>query len=129
MAVESPARYMCLGFVLIASIPAISAKEPLKIYIETDLEGARGVYKFSQTREKDSPPNLAACRYLMDDVAAVVRGLREAGVQKITILDGHGNQAFIPDYTVPGATRSACSCRSRPRNSGCRSTPSTPRAN
>jgi D-amino peptidase len=95
---------MCLAVVFAVGTQTLSAKEPLKIYIETDLEGASGVYKFSQTRDKDSPLNLAACRYLMDDIAAVVRGLREAGVQKITVLDGHGNQTFIPDYMVAGAT-------------------------
>ena len=104
MAVKFLSRCLCLAIVFAVGHQTLSAKEPLKIYIETDLEGASGVYKFSQTREKDSPLNLAACRYLMDDIAAVVRGLREAGVQKIIILDGHGNQAFIPDYMVPGAT-------------------------
>jgi D-amino peptidase len=104
MTANSLSRCLCLAIVLVTGNQAVSAKEPLKIYIETDLEGASGVYKFSQTREKDSSLNLAACRYLMDDIAAVVRGLRAAGVQKITILDGHGNQAFIPDYMVPGAT-------------------------
>lgn len=104
MAVKFLFRCLCLAILLAAGGPGLSAKEPLKIYIETDLEGASGVYKFSQTREKDTPLNLAACRYLMDDIAAVVRGLRAAGVEKIVVLDGHGNQAFIPDFMVPGAT-------------------------
>ena len=103
MAIKFLFRCMCVAVVLAAGDRGLCAKEPLKIYIETDLEGASGVYKFSQTREKDSPLNLAACRYLMDDIAAVVRGLREAGVEKIVVLDGHGNQTFIPDLMVPGA--------------------------
>ena len=41
------------------------ATAQLKIYVDTDLEGASGVYKFAQTREKDSPLNLLACEYLM----------------------------------------------------------------
>ena len=45
----------------------------IKIYIETDLEGVSGVYRFSQTRDKGSPENLKACEYFMGDLAAVVR--------------------------------------------------------
>lgn len=74
-----------------------------KIYIVTDLEGASGVYHFGQTREKDSPANQRACEYLMGDIAAVVRGLRAGGAQEILILDGHGNQAFVPELMEAGA--------------------------
>lgn len=104
MTAQTLARCLCLAVLLVSAATPLTAKEPLKIYIVTDLEGASGVYKFSQTREKDAPLNLAACRYLMDDIAAVVRGLREAGVARIIVLDGHGNQTVIPDYMVPGAT-------------------------
>jgi D-amino peptidase len=75
----------------------------LKIYINTDLEGASGVYKFAQTREPGTPLNREACEYLMGDIAAVVRGLREAGVAEIVVLDGHGSQAVIPHLMAPGA--------------------------
>ena len=68
----------------------------LKIYINTDLEGASGVYKFAQTREPGTPLNREACEYLMGDIAAVVRGLREAGAAEIVVLDGHGSQAVVP---------------------------------
>lgn len=78
-------------------------KRPLKIYIVTDLEGASGVYKFSQTRDLESPLYPVACEYLMGDIAAVVRGLREAGVDEILVLDGHGHQAFVPHLMAPGA--------------------------
>ena len=74
-----------------------------KIYIVTDLEGASGVYHFGQTREKGSPANLRACEFLMGDIAAVVHGLRAGGAQEILILDGHGNQAFVPELMAPGA--------------------------
>ena len=97
-------RCLTLAIVLAIGDHGLWAKEPLKVYIVTDLEGASGVYKFSQTREKDSPANLAACRYLMDDIAAVVRGLRAGGVEKIVVLDGHGNQTVIPELMVSGAT-------------------------
>lgn len=75
----------------------------VKIYIETDLEGVSGVYKFAQTREKDSPLNIQACEYFMGDLAAVVRGLRDGGATEIVILDGHGSQAIIPHLMEPGA--------------------------
>ena len=55
----------------------------IKIYIETDLEGVSGVYRFSQTRDKGSPENLKACEYFMGDLAAVVRGLRDGGATEI----------------------------------------------
>jgi D-amino peptidase len=75
----------------------------VKIYIETDLEGISGVYKFAQTREKDSPLNIKACEYFMGDLAAVIHGLRDGGATEILVLDGHGNQAVVPDLMVPGA--------------------------
>jgi D-amino peptidase len=75
----------------------------IKIYIETDLEGVSGVYRFSQTREKGTPENIQACEYFMGDLAAVVHGLRDGGATEIIINDGHGNQAMIPHLMVPGA--------------------------
>lgn len=75
-----------------------------KIYINTDLEGISGVFNFKQTREKGSPENLKACEYFMGDLAAVIKGLREGGATEIVVLDGHGNQAVVPDLMVPGAT-------------------------
>jgi D-amino peptidase len=76
----------------------------LKIYVETDLEGISGVYKFAQTREKDSPLNIQACEYFMGDLAAVIHGLRDGGATEIVVLDGHGNQAVVPHLMVTGAT-------------------------
>jgi len=78
--------------------------KPLKIYINTDLEGISGVFKFAQTREKDTPLNIQACEYFMEDVAAVVQGLRDAGATEVVVLDGHGTQAVIPHLMDPGAT-------------------------
>ena len=86
--------------ILICSSPALSQ---IKIYVETDLEGASGVYKFAQTREKDTPLNIQACEYFMGDLAALVRGLRDGGATEIMIIDGHGNGAIIPHLMVPGA--------------------------
>jgi D-amino peptidase len=74
-----------------------------KIYVITDLEGISGVYKFTQTRETDTPLALQAREFFMGDVAAVVRGLREGGATEIIVLDGHGNQALLPELMAPGA--------------------------
>jgi len=79
------------------------APSPLKIYIVTDLEGISGVYKFTQAWTKDTPLNIQACEYFMDDVAAVVRGLRDAGATEIIVVDGHGLQCMIPHMMAPGA--------------------------
>ena len=76
----------------------------LRIYIVTDLEGASGVYQFAQTREPGHPLGEKAKEYLMDDIAAVVRGLRAAGATDIVVLDGHGSQAFVPHLMEAGAT-------------------------
>ncbi len=75
----------------------------LKIYVNTDLEGISGVYKFDQTRQKDTPLNIQACEYFMGDVNAVVRGLRDGGATEVIVLDGHGSQAVIPHLMIPGA--------------------------
>lgn len=76
----------------------------VRVYVNTDLEGISGVYKFSQTREKDTPLNLQACEYFMDDIAAVIRGLIDGGADDIVVLDGHGSQVVIPHLMEPGAT-------------------------
>lgn len=76
---------------------------PRKIYVVTDLEGISGVYKFTQTRETETPLARQAREYFMGDVAAVVRGLRAGGATEIVVLDGHGNQALLPELMAPGA--------------------------
>ena len=90
------------GLLLILVGPAPLPAQ-IKIYVMTDLEGVSGVYKFAQTREKDTPLNLQACEYFMKDLAAVVRGLRDGGATEILVLDGHGSQAIIPHLMEPGA--------------------------
>jgi len=74
----------------------------MKIYIVTDLEGATGVFKFSQTRER-GPEFYEAMKFLMGDIAAVCEGLKEAGVKEIYVIDGHdGGNNFIPELMIPG---------------------------
>ncbi len=91
------------AMVFLFLIGILQAHSQIKIFIETDLEGVSGVYKFSQTREKDTPANIQACEYFMGDLAAVVRGLRDGGATEILIIDGHGSQAMIPHLMEPGA--------------------------
>lgn len=88
---------------LVFFIPMNYATAQIKIYVVTDLEGVSGVYKFAQTREKDTPSNIQACEYFMDDLAAVVHGLRDGGATEIIILDGHGSGSIIPHMMEPGA--------------------------
>ena len=95
-----------LGIVLLialfACVAPVSAQ--LKIYVNTDLEGISGVFKFDQTRQKDTPLNIQACEYFMGDINAVIRGLRDGGATEVVVLDGHGSQAVIPHLMEPGAT-------------------------
>ena len=75
----------------------------VRIYVNTDLEGISGVFKFSQTREKDTPLNIQACEFFMADLAAVIHGLRDGGATEVIVLDGHGTQAVLPHLMDPGA--------------------------
>ncbi|MGQ9915195.1 MAG: M55 family metallopeptidase [Thermogutta sp.] len=98
-------KFFAMTAVAITALLGISAGNcpAQKIYILTDLEGASGVYQFAQTRDA-GPLNDQAKEYLMGDIAAVVRGLRAGGATEITVLDGHGSQAFVPHLMEPGAT-------------------------
>ena len=62
-----------------SAVGQVKTAGQLKIYVVTDLEGISGVYRFAQTREPETPLNREAREYFMADVAAVVRGLRDAG--------------------------------------------------
>jgi D-amino peptidase len=93
--------FTLISLIWLTGLNSLSAQ--IKIFIETDLEGVSGVYKFSQTREKGSPENLKACEYFMGDLAAVIHGLRDGGATEILVIDGHGNQAMIPELMVAGA--------------------------
>jgi D-amino peptidase len=96
-------QWVCLVAMLAIFTGPDSAAAQKKIYIVTDLEGISGVFKFTQTRETETPLAREAREYFMGDVAAVVRGLRDGGATEILVLDGHGNQAVIPHLMAPGA--------------------------
>lgn len=95
-------KFAVITLFLILTTTSVFAQ--LKIYVNTDLEGISGVFNFTQTREKGSPENLLACEYFMEDLAAVIDGLRDGGATEIVVLDGHGNQAVIPHFMSEGAT-------------------------
>lgn len=96
------ARIFALFFLIILFMP-LNLESQVKIYVNTDLEGISGVFKFAQTREKDTPLNIQACEYFMGDLAAVIQGLRDGGATEVIVLDGHGTQAVLPHLMVPGA--------------------------
>jgi D-amino peptidase len=96
--------FFVLSIVCVLFNPVSAQKKQIKIYVNTDLEGISGVFKFAQTREKDTPLNIQACEYFMGDLAAVIHGLRDGGATEIVVLDGHGSQAVIPHLMDPGAS-------------------------
>lgn len=99
---RSPRELWCIVALAVCMVSQAIAAGP-KIYILTDLEGASGVYKYTQARDKETPGGQKAMEYLMGDIAAVVRGLRDAGAGEIVVMDGHGGQAFVPHLMEPGA--------------------------
>jgi D-amino peptidase len=98
-----PAAWVGLAAWLIFSTTALAGGHPKKIYVVTDLEGISGVYQFTQTRETNTPLARQAREFFMGDLTAVVRGLRDGGATEIIVLDGHGNQAVLPELMAPGA--------------------------
>ena len=100
---RTPTRFQTILAVLATLVFPAFLSAQVKIYVMTDLEGVSGVYKFAQTREKDTPLNIQACEYFMQDLAAVVRGLRDGGATEVLVVDGHGSQAIIPHMMAPGA--------------------------
>ena len=101
---KSISHFLLVVTVISVTLNIKPAAAQLKIYVNTDLEGISGVFNFTQTREKGSPENLLACEYFMDDLAAVIHGLRDGGADEVVVLDGHGNQAVVPHLMEPGAT-------------------------
>jgi len=95
--------WLLIPVLVIAAAGVAAAAKPLKIYISTDLEGISGVFQFAQTRVPHTPLNDKAREYFMGDLAAVIRGLRDAGAAEILVLDGHCSQAVVPELMVPGA--------------------------
>ena len=70
----------------------------MKVYIETDLEGVSGVYRFEQSREYGTPANTEARHLLMGEVNAAVAGAFDGGATRVVVRDGHdGSKSFFPE--------------------------------
>ena len=117
MFVKLPLRWLPVVVAIAVFAVANPAFAQLKIYVNTDLEGISGVFKFTQTRDTDTQIAREAREYFMGDLAAVVRGLRDAGATDIYVHDGHGNQAVIPHLMEPGAKYATG--RPKPEMGGC----------
>ena len=90
-------------FFLTVFVGLVKPANAQKIYLITDLEGASGVYKWSQIDNKDDRLNREACEYYMGDLAAVVKGLYDGGAKEVFVFDGHGLQIIIPHLMPAGA--------------------------
>ena len=66
----------------------------MNVYVMVDLEGISGVYTREQVTA-DGGRHAEGRKYMTADINAVVRGLKDAGVDKIYVRDCHGGS-----YTV-----------------------------
>ena len=62
----------------------------MKIIVMTDLEGIAGVDTYEMISSGRNEDYTAACRALMLDVNAAVRGYFDAGADQVYVYDGHG---------------------------------------
>jgi D-amino peptidase len=76
----------------------------MKIYIETDLEGASGVHCWEQVADRTRPEYQEARGFLMSDLNAAIEGAFRAGATEITVSDGHGAGGLIPGQMDPRAS-------------------------
>ena len=106
-------RWTALAVLLAAFSEPSATTAEIKIYINTDLEGASGVFKFEQTREVDTPLNREAREYFMGNLAAVVRGCATAGPLRLWSMKGPSG----PWRPAHDANPTNSPRRSRPRNS------------
>ena len=75
----------------------------MKIYISSDLEGISGVVNFDQNgRDSKGGEYERARRLLTYEVNAVVEACKEAGVETVVAMDGHGSGFnFVVDELHP----------------------------
>jgi D-amino peptidase len=73
-------------------------RQPLKIHIITDLEGAAMVFRFDQTGRDPAPPESKreAMRILTGEVNACIDGILEEDPQaQVVVWDGHGSGGIV----------------------------------
>ena len=90
--------------VVLATTACAEPPAKLKIYINTDLEGASGVYQFAQSRESGTPfepRGLSSISWTTSPPWCADCVMQ--GVAEILVLDGHGSGAVIPHRFAPGA--------------------------
>jgi D-amino peptidase len=83
---------ICVYWLVLAlsSWALASGKGPLKVFVSVDLEGIWGVVHSEQTSAEYGGYG-AACRWMAEDVNAVVAGLLEAGATEVVVNDSHGS--------------------------------------
>ncbi len=64
-------------------------KDPIKIYIHTDMEGISGIDSMDMI-DRGGARYRQCCEYLMADVNAAVDGAFAGGATHVTVLDSHG---------------------------------------
>lgn len=83
----------------------------MNVYLMVDIEGISGIYSRAQVTLDGGRFNEGR-RYMTDDINACIKGLKEAGVDKIYVRDCHGaSHAVIweeispdADYIISGST-------------------------
>lgn len=75
----------------------------MKVIISTDLEGVSCVDSIDMM-DRQNESNQFACRMLMNDLNAAIRGAIDGGADQVVVLDGHaGGGNFIPLMLDPRA--------------------------
>jgi len=93
-----------LMIVLAVLTAAAQQKAGPKVYISVDMEGIWGVVHGDQTSAAGEGYG-AARRWMVEDVNAVIAGLREAGAGEIVVNDSHGGMKnIIADTLDPTAS-------------------------
>ena len=93
-----------LMILLVGLAPAAQQKLGPKVYISVDMEGIWGVVHGDQTSAAGEGYG-AARRWMVEDVNAVIAGLREAGAGEIVVNDSHGGMKnIIADTLDPTAS-------------------------
>ena len=90
----------------------------MNVYVMVDLEGISGIYTRDQVVFGESR-HAEGRRYITEDINAVVRGLKDAGVEKIYVRDCHGGSySVLWDQLSPDADYYVCGLSNEVRYPG-----------